>query len=173
MAPLPAGRVRGRWHDKLRPVQPQPPSRRLGDNARVYWRVQALVSWGVMALIAFSFAPQLPSGLDVAARVVALLALLGAVVIYPELRWRRWGYDLDDEEIDIAHGALWITRTLVPMRRVQHVEMSQGPLESQFRLATVTIYTAAGKHQIPALGAGAAGELRRRIAELARTADDL
>jgi membrane protein YdbS with pleckstrin-like domain len=91
----------------------------------------------------------------------------------PELRWARWRYEVRDEEIDLRHGTVRITRTLVPMLRVQHVDTTQGPLDQALGLATVVVHTAAGATTIPALDEGHAARLRDRIAALARTADEL
>ena len=99
--------------------------------------------------------------------------LLLAVTIIPVLRHRRWRYEIRAEEIDIRHGTFSVTRTIVPMRRVQHVETTRGVLEQGFDLATVSFHTAAGSTQIPALWDVEAARVRTRIAELARTADEL
>jgi len=53
-----------------------------------------------------------------------------------------------------------VKRTLIPMIRVQHVDSSQGPLLKKYRLASVTISTAATVHEIPALDEEEAEELR-------------
>ena len=95
---------------------------------------------------------------------------VGAV---PELRWRRWRYEVRDEEIDLLHGTVRLTRTLVPMMRVQHVDTTRGPIDQVLGLATVVVHTAAGKTTIPALDEYDAGRLRDRIALLARTPDEL
>jgi len=63
-------------------------------------------------------------------------------------------------------------RTLIPMIRVQHVDSSQGPLLKKYKLASVTIFTAATVHEIPALDEGEAEELRYHISRLARVADE-
>ena len=76
------------------------------------------------------------------------------------------------DAIDIQHGTLTIRRTLVPMMRVQHVDTTRGILEQVFSLATVVVHTAAGSHRIPLLTLRDADELRERIADLARTADE-
>jgi membrane protein YdbS with pleckstrin-like domain len=102
---------------------------------------------------------------------VAVLAIGAGLV--PELRWRRWRYEVRDEEIDLRHGTVTVTRTLVPMLRVQHVDTTRGPLDQLLGLATVVVHTAAGRTIIPALDAPEAGHLRDRIAALARTADEL
>jgi uncharacterized protein len=93
--------------------------------------------------------------------------------LVPELRWRRWRYEVRDEEIDLRHGTVTVTRTLVPMLRVQHVDTTRGPLDQVLGLATVVVHTAAGATTIPALGEGDAERLRDRIAALARTPDEL
>mgnify|MGYP006160374619 CR=1 FL=1 len=55
------------------------------------------------------------------------------------------------EEIDLRHGLFTVRRTLVPIRRVQHVDTESGPLQGMFELATVSFHTAAGSTKIPAL----------------------
>ena len=88
------------------------------------------------------------------------------------IRWRRWRYEVREQEIELQHGVLFITRTLVPMVRVQHVDTQQGPLLRKYQLATVTISTAATVHEIPALPIEEAEELRVYISQLARVADE-
>jgi membrane protein YdbS with pleckstrin-like domain len=92
-------------------------------------------------------------------------------VLLPVLRWRTWRYEVRDEEIDLQHGALSVRRVLIPMTRVQHVESERTVLSDLFELRSVTVYTAAGDHKIPALRPGAAAEIRDRIAVLAREPD--
>jgi membrane protein YdbS with pleckstrin-like domain len=106
--------------------------------------------------------------------VLAVL-ILGAVVvgIAPGLRWRRWRYEIRPDEVDLQRGILWISRTLVPLARIQHVDTRQGPLQRRFGLSTVVFYTAAGPNRIPELSTPVAAEVRDRIAELTREQDEL
>ena len=90
----------------------------------------------------------------------------------PELRWRRWHWEVREHEIDLQRGILGVRRTLIPMARVQHVETERGVIGQLLGLSTVEIHTAAGSHEIPLLRDGAAGAIRSRIAELARTDAD-
>jgi uncharacterized protein len=146
------------------------PSRRLASTARWLWRAQGL-GMTVAALIAAGVLSE-----QVGGAVWMLLPLVVAIVaigVVPELRWARWRYEVRDEEIDLRHGTVRITRTLVPMLRVQHVDTTQGPLDQALGLATVVVHTAAGTTTIPALDEGHAARLRDRIAALARTADEL
>jgi membrane protein YdbS with pleckstrin-like domain len=61
----------------------------------------------------------------------------------------------------------------VPMARVQHVDTRRGPLQRRLGLSTVVFYTAAGPNEIPQLASETADEVRDRIAELTREADEL
>jgi uncharacterized protein len=106
--------------------------------------------------------------------VLAVLALAGVVVgVVPGLRWRRWRYEIRSDEVDLQRGIFWISRTLVPLARIQHVDTRQGPLQRRFGLSTVIFYTAAGPNQIPELSTPVAERARDRIAELTREQDEL
>jgi uncharacterized protein len=149
---------------------PPEPSRRLAPTARWLWRAQGLMAT-VAALIAAGVLTKQAGG-AVWLLLPIVVAGIGVFAI-PELRWRRWRYEVRDEEIDLVHGTLRITRTLVPMLRVQHVDTTQGPIDQALGLATVVVHTAAGATTIPALEEAHAARLRDRIASLARTADEL
>lgn len=109
--------------------------------------------------------------------IAALSAAIAAVIVVlelavlPGLLYRSWRYALNEKEIELHHG-FWVRkRTLVPMSRVQHVHSTQGPIQKEYGLSTVTFSTAAGSHHIPALSEGEAERLRRQIAEWAGVAD--
>jgi len=100
------------------------------------------------------------------------VALLAGTALVPELRWRRWRWEVREHEIDLQRGILVVRRTLIPMARVQHVETERGLIGQALGLSTVEIHTAAGSHEIPLLRDYDAGVIRARIAELARTDAD-
>lgn len=110
----------------------------------------------------------LPWYLPTIAIAIAVLYTAYFVFIYPMLRWSRWRYDIHEHEIELMYGVIFITRTIIPMVRVQHVDTMQGPLLRRYHLATITFSTAAGNHEIPALALDTADGARERIAELAR-----
>jgi uncharacterized protein len=146
------------------------PSRRLASAARWLWRAQGLGATVAALIAAGVLSEQVGGAVWMLLPLVVAIVAIGAV---PELRWARWRYEVRDEEIDLRHGTVRITRTLVPMLRVQHVDTTQGPLDQALGLATVVVHTAAGATTIPALDEGHAARLRDRIAALARTADEL
>jgi membrane protein YdbS with pleckstrin-like domain len=101
--------------------------------------------------------------------VIAVLS----VVVFPNLAYARWRFGIDEEEIDLQRGRMWIERVLIPMARVQHVDTERGPIQRRLGLASVVVHTAAGSFEIPALDLQRAAELRTRIATLARVSDDV
>jgi membrane protein YdbS with pleckstrin-like domain len=133
------------------------------------------LAWSVpLAIGALVAAGALPSDLPALAWVLRAAAptivAIGSVAL-PLLRWRTWRYEIREHEIDLLHGALRVRRTLIPMARVQHVESERTVLSDLFGLRAVTVHTAAGEHEIPALTEGEAAAMRDRIALLAREPD--
>jgi uncharacterized protein len=154
------------------PTETPEPTRPLARRARRMWRLEGVAA--ALAVAAVALVITLAGGgtaAGLAWAAAALVALLGAGAA-PELRWRRWRWEVREAEVDIRHGTLVVTRTLVPMLRVQHVDTRRGLLEQWLGLATVVFHTAAGANKIPALDVAEAGRVRDRIAELARHVDD-
>ena len=155
------------------------PAKRLDSRAKTLWRITGalgalpLLAGGVFASWILLRVADLPLlfGLLPFLAALALFVVLASVV--PDLRWRRWRYEIRDDEVDLQRGIIWIRRTLVPLARIQHVDTQSGPLQRRFDLATVVFYTAAGANQIPELSARVAAEARDRISELTRELDEL
>ena len=151
------------------------PQQRLPEAAIGLWRL-VLGLWCAGLFVASLAVAPLASDLGVPvwlAPVLVVVAGIGAVVFVPRLRWQRWRYEIREDEIDLRAGLWTIRRTLVPIRRVQHVDTETNLLQTFFDLATVTFHTAAGATEIPALKRAEAERVRSRVAELARTRDDV
>jgi membrane protein YdbS with pleckstrin-like domain len=148
------------------------PTQRLAPAALSYWRVRGALWAGAFLVAAAMVASwnDLPGFLQPLVWIAAVAGGLVRAVVEPQLRWRRWRYEIRPEEIDIRHGVWSIERTLVPMARVQHVDTESGLLQQSFGLATVSFHTAAGEIEIPQLTEGEAAAVRDRIASLARVA---
>lgn len=72
----------------------------------------------------------------------ALLLLAYPVLIAPGRHYRAWGYRMDEEELHVARGTWNRVETLVPLARVQHIDISQGPLERGFGVCRLVLHTA-------------------------------
>jgi hypothetical protein len=70
---------------------------------------------------------------------------------WPVVRFRHVAWRLDDQGWHIRRGVLWRSAISVPRSRVQHTDVSQGPIERYYELATVIAYTAGTEHAAIAL----------------------
>jgi len=78
---------------------------------------------------------------------VSLVALGGLwALVWPGLRYRHESYSVFSDGIEIRRGVIWRTVIHVPKTRVQHTDVSRGPLERTFGLSTLVVYTAGTEH---------------------------
>lgn len=156
----------------------EPPINSIAGDAIKAWKLTATVYVGVLWLVTIISFILLAIYFDITlwyvfyALIICVLSTYLFILVLPELRWRRWKYEIFEQEIYIQHGILIVKRTLVPMIRVQHVDTKQGPILKKYKLANLTISTAATTHEIPALLEEDASELRGRISGLARVDED-
>jgi membrane protein YdbS with pleckstrin-like domain len=103
--------------------------------------------------------------------VAATVAVLGVAA----LGWgwvvvgravRSWGYAERADDLLVTRGILNRQLVVVPYGRMQYVDVSAGPLDRRFGLATVQLHTAAAATgaQIPGLVPAEAARLRDRLA---------
>ncbi|QGH33835.1 PH domain-containing protein [Gracilibacillus salitolerans] len=154
------------------------PNERIATDAIKAWKLTAqLIAiipllLTIAAFVVAYFFDFLSYWLGIVLAVFTVLECTITILIIPKLRWRRWRYQIYEQEIYIQHGILIVTRTVVPMIRVQHVDTQQGPILKKYGLATLQISTAATTHEIPALLEAEAADLRDQISELARVEQD-
>jgi membrane protein YdbS with pleckstrin-like domain len=79
---------------------------------------------------------------------------------------RAWGYAERDDDLMITRGVLQRQLVVVPYGRMQFVDVTAGPLDRRFGLATVQLHTAAAATDatIPGLVPDEAARLRDRLA---------
>jgi membrane protein YdbS with pleckstrin-like domain len=85
---------------------------------------------------------------------------------WPPRVYRHTSYVLDAEGIEIRSGVWWRAVTSVPRSRVQHIDVSQGPMERSYGLGRLVIYTAGTTHsrvELPGLNYDVAFALRNHL----------
>lgn len=104
---------------------------------------------------------------------ILLLAAFSAVVTLGRAVWlprtiRAWGYAERADDLLVRHGRLIRRLSIVPYGRMQFVDVTAGPLERAFGLATVQLHTAAAASdaRVPGLTPQEAARLRDRLAAL-------
>ena len=102
----------------------------------------------------------------IVAAVAVVIALVRSIVVARSVR--SWGYAEREDDLLVRHGLFMRKLSIVPYARMQFVDVTVGPMERMFGLATVTMHTAAAASdaQIPGLPAAEAARLRDRLSSL-------
>lgn len=108
--------------------------------------VTACVSLPLAAGVAVAWAAGGPPPGVVAAIVSGWAVITGGLGWWlhrwAALHYRYASYTVNDDDIEIRSGVVWRKAISVPRSRVQHTDVSQGPLERRYGLGTLGIYTA-------------------------------
>jgi membrane protein YdbS with pleckstrin-like domain len=100
------------------------------------------------AVVVLSFTTDIK--LWVMASVWLALLILGFIV---QMRgFKIKGYALREHDISYKSGLFFFSMTSVPFNRIQHCEVTQGPLARLFDLASVKVYTAGGSSSDLSIG---------------------
>ncbi len=97
---------------------------------------------------------------------VVLVACGAWVFFWPRLRYRAWRFALREEELYLERGVLNRVRTIVPLRRIQHLDVSQDLLEREFSLGKLVVHTAGTRSadvMVPGLRYDEAERLRDEV----------
>ena len=104
------------------------------------WSLATAVAWLIDEI------PRWADWLFVAGGAALLALLVWLAVAWSALAYRYWSYRLDEQGIEIRSGVVFRRVTTVPRSRVQHTDVSQGPIERRYGLGTLVIYTAGTEH---------------------------
>ncbi len=104
------------------------------------------------------------------------LPLIGLCLILVFLFWfrpkafSRKGYQLRTRDIVFRKGLWWQQETIIPFVRIQHSEVTQGPLGRLLGFSTLKLFTAGGSKSdlsIPALSTETAQKLENFVSQKA------
>jgi uncharacterized protein len=147
-----------------RPPDWESPSPRL----RTLRHFEALVA-GVLGLIAVgALAAGIGGGVWLVICAIAVAVAAGVADVVLGRRVRAWGYAERAEDLLVKRGLMFRRVSVVPYGRMQFVEVTAGPFERAFGLATVQMHTAAAASdaRIPGLEASEAARLRDQLTSL-------
>lgn len=141
------------------------------------WILAACLSAGSLFGLLIVWLANGPTLLRLAAFAALWLAFTVALTWHlqrwPAIEHRHTCYRVDDHGIEIRRGVYWRKIINVPRSRVQHTDVSQGPLEREYGLGTLVVYTAGTDHaKVDLSGLDHAIALRIREHLLPRAASD-
>ena len=150
------------------PIEPPPGSTladgRLHELDPASVDVDTIVSWigaGMVAipvtlgaLLMWTLAPW-PLALKIVLSVAGLLIVCGLALLalkWPPIEHRYTRWRLDSIALEIRRGVVWRAVIDVPISRVQHTDVKQGPIQRRFGLATLVVHTAGSENASVELG---------------------
>ncbi|SDJ43094.1 hypothetical protein SAMN04488540_10838 [Ferrimonas sediminum] len=122
------------------------------------------------ALLAMLIIRQQATLLWVGAAGVLSMAVMLTMVVIGRLKARRLGYALRPDDVVVQSGLIWQQRISLPLSRLQHVSVTQGPLERRLKLATLSGYSAGSPQAeivLPGLEQAQAEQLRQQLMDQA------
>lgn len=87
--------------------------------------------------------------------------------------YTKKAYAIRFHDINYKSGWLWQRKTTIPFNRIQHCELSSGPIDRIFDLTELHVYTAGGSHSdltIPGLKTEVGERLKKLV--LQKIGDD-
>ncbi|MGH2577090.1 MAG: PH domain-containing protein [Actinomycetota bacterium] len=142
--------------------------RRPSPRLRVMRRAEVAVPTGVVAAVAGTLSG-ISNGPSTGVIVASCVTALGVVVDrFVQRRVRAWGYCERDDDLLVQRGVVFARLSVVPYGRMQFIDVTAGPIERSFGLATVRMHTAAAATdaRIPGLSRAGAADLRDHLATL-------
>jgi uncharacterized protein len=105
----------------------------------------SLLGLGVAALAADDL-PRWGAAALASVWAMSVIGLAWHALRWPAIAYRHASYRVEDHGIEIRRGVHWRVVINVPRSRVQHTDVSQGPLERAHGLGTLVMYTAGTHH---------------------------
>lgn len=132
------------------------------------WRIKQGLAGGLILLGALVY--DITNIFD-ESRALPLFLLSGAVFVLaiafltlvPRLRYRFWRYALRPDELYLRYGVVNRVQTIVPLMRIQHLDVSQDVVEREFDLGKLIVHTAGTRSStvvVPGLDLDLAERLR-------------
>lgn len=129
---------------------------------------------GLLVITFLNWPPGLGVGLLWLGALVLTAFFVWVVHFLPALSYRHLAYRLGPLGFEIRRGIFWKRRITVPISRVQHTDIAQGPLQRRFQLGKITVYTAGTQNaavELDGLNFAVAGQLRDALVARSEAAD--
>jgi len=150
----------------LSPVEPRHYTQVLIETATVSLALASILS------VFLIFVATIP--LPIAAIVIPGLLLIGSGITWLRyLNAKAIGYAVCSHELVMQTGIFWVKRISLPYTRLQHISLSQGPLERKFYLRTLKCFSAgsgSAEIELPGLESKTAEKLRQHLLSMAAIA---
>src|SRR5262245_22071325 len=148
---------------------------RLDPRVKKLWLITDLFAYGLLlftllfGLLVWAIRHPMLLGWLVAGWAIVAIFCLWYSFWRPPRAYRSWGYRIKGRVLETRSGILFHRARLLPLSRLQHVDIERGPFERMYGLASLVLHTA-GTHSasilIPGLDAAEAVRLRDHLVEI-------
>lgn len=147
--------------------------KRLSENAKPYLRVSALIDmiwWLVIGSVVTGLTLwfEWPMYVIWTAAGIFIILFIINVIIRPMIFYRVTRYELADEQIIVKKGFILIRTTLIPIKRIQGVELVTGPVSRRYNLTILRAKTASMGIDLPPIAIEEGRRLKRQIIDLVK-----
>ncbi len=146
------------------------PAKKLNESAIRYERTKdsigsffTLVFFGILMFLTLKF--DWPKGLIVIWIILPIIDFSLSLYVLPYLKLKSVRYEVHALHLEIMTGIFFKKRVLIPVERIQHVSVKEGPLTRHYAIQIVEVFTAGTVHEIPLLIKKEAEELRVQLLE--------
>lgn len=91
--------------------------------------------------------------------------------VFPMIEYKEWQYMICEDKIELIHGIFVRKKVIIPISRIQFLDIMHGPINRKFGLASIKLNTAGGLHMIPALTNNEAEDISMKLTKIIETGD--
>lgn len=137
----------------------------IAPQARLIWTIAAFAVAAPFLVAAVVLGAVLAEAAGLAVALVVCVAILLAIRRVVVRRHRAWGYSVREDELVLRRGLLVRKLTIVPIGRMQFLDIHQGPLDRWLGVANLQLHTAsvASDAKVPMLPLAGAEQLRDEL----------
>ena len=128
-----------------------------------FWTLLLVIALSILILLnelKFHFidTKNLIIGVIILTTIVCIL-----LIIVPWFKFKHLRYFLDDKEIHIREGIIFIDVHVIPYFRIQNIDIVEGFIMRKFQLASLSLSTAGGNSEIALIDIQEAQRLKKQI----------
>ncbi len=148
---------------------------KLNVKAKKSWIISRLIGTLILSSILITikiFIPKLTDGNDkvnlyfTIGSIILIVLLLIESFIYPIIEYKQWRYAITKDKIEFIEGIYFVKKVIIPIIRIQHIQLNQGPINKFLKLYNISIFTAGGQHKIPNIDVKKAEEISEYLKDL-------
>lgn len=148
---------------------------KLNRKAKKSWIISRLIGTLIVSSILIVIKIFLPKVIDsydkinvffTLASIILIIIMLINSFIYPIIEYRQWRYIITNDKIEFTEGIYFVRKVIIPIIRIQHIQLNQGPINKFLNLCNISIFTAGGQHKIPNIELKKAEEISEYLKEI-------